>query len=53
MEYNILKHTPKIKLYPKKYLSIKGQKVLCPYGYTEDQILKTTLDSGYNLAGLF
>ena len=47
MEYNILKHTPKIKLYPKKYLSIKGQKVLCPYGYTEDQILKIIKNNDY------
>ena len=47
MEYNILQHTPKIKLYPKKYLSIKGQKVLCPYGYTEDQILKIIKNNDY------
>ena len=35
MEHKIQTHKPKIRLYPEKYLKVRGEKVLCPYGYTE------------------
>jgi len=47
MEYKIKTHTPKIKLYPKKFITVKGEKILCPYGYTEDQILKICKNNDY------
>ena len=47
MEHKIQTHKPKIRLYPEKYLKVRGEKVLCPYGYTEEQILKIIKNNDY------
>ena len=47
MEYKIQTHKPKIRLYPEKYIKVRGKKVLCPYGYTEEQILKIIKNNDY------
>ena len=47
MEHKIQIHKPKIKLYPKKYFKVRGEKIFCPYGYTEEHILKIIKNNDY------